>query len=585
MSDFIFSRQQQREGALTQELQLIYPNERREVTEFHGEWGSLGVSKNLYFGFDPLETEQFLCIVIGGPLLNFSSNDFLREGPGKEGTRSIFERWMSGSMKWDDDLNGPFAVVIVNKESRNVEFVTDIMSFIPLYRYQHSENIIVSTHVDCLANISNQTGEIDPVSKVDFILHGIITFPYTAYKNIKQIYPATVHLLSEDMTLQNEPYWVPEEKIAYKRIQDAAEDLRSAWKEYMEESAHRMKNNAQFISGGEDSRTLAGLLPQGQHQDAFIFLDQMNREGRKAKQAASAYGANFKLATRAPLHYLDILPNCSDMVGEGSQYFHAHTFGFHENCHLQNYSGVFGGLFSDALLKGARIKKIRGSKRFPFIPQIKNTRYSPANPIRNSAFESEVLEEVRKRREDHLEYVRFFRGESAEEWFELWPSSMNMNIPNLHVNRRLFRSYEPFMGNKTVKISAAVPQKWKMNRLLFHKAAQPFLKPTKWLLHSEGKLPYFPWYVNSVIQFGFWIYVELGQKLGYIKGNQGPWAAWNDVMNSPEWQRAMERYSAGLEPLMPVLKEKDVKKLFASSSLTYIQKINLMQTIYQNDKS
>src|SRR5699024_6206260 len=161
--------------------------------------------------------------------------------------------------------------------------------------------------------------------------------------------------------------------------------------------------------------------------------------GRLAQQAAQAYGANFNLATRNKLHYLDILPPCARMVGDGSQYFHAHTFGFHKSCQLHAYQAVFGGLFADALLKGARIKKYGASGRFPFLPQIKKHNPTSSNPLKSSIFTGDVLTEVAKRQKSHLNVIKGFRKRSAEEWFALWPSSMNMNIPNWHANRRLFR--------------------------------------------------------------------------------------------------------------------------------------------------
>ena len=220
---------------------------------------------------------------------------------------------------------------------------------------------------------------------------------------------------------------------------------------------------------------------------------------------------------------------------------------FHKSCKLNEYSAVFGGLFSDALLKGARIKKIRGSSRFPFLPDIKNKNYSAGNSIKSNLFSIDVLEELTKRRRDHLNYIKSFRNESADEWFELWPSSMNMNIPNLHANRRLFRSYEPFMANDIVKLSASVPQSWKLNRRLFHKAVKPFLKPTKWLLHGDGWLPYYPWYINSFIQFVFWGGRHVGKRIGLIRGNQGPWGEWSVILNSREWEQYLQEYSKGFE--------------------------------------
>ncbi|MBY0145114.1 hypothetical protein [Neobacillus niacini] len=583
MSDFIYSKKKIEKGKLTIELQSIYREEKPIVQEFHGDWGSLAVSNSPYNGFNPFEIDEHICVVLGGPLLDYQENQFLNLTSGSSGTEAIFNRYIKGIIKWDEDLSGPFAIILVNKNTSEVECITDLMSFIPIYTYSDSNNIILSSHVDVVARISGQKQNIDIVSAVDFILHGIVTYPYTSYNQIRQIAPASTHIIkANEIKILTKNYWLPKEKYKYNNIDQAANDLRNSLQKYVDSIAGNMYNIAQFISGGEDSRTLSGLLPKQCNQDAFIFLDHMNREGKVAEKAANSYGAKFKIGTRSKLHYLEILSSCVNLVGAGSQYIHAHTFGFHKSCKLNEYSAVFGGLFSDALLKGARIKKLSSLDRFPFLPQIKRLNYSSATPLKNDYFQTEVLEELTKRRQAHLKYVKSIRKESAEEWFELWPSSMNVNIPNIHVNRRLFRSYEPFMSKDVVKMSATVPQDWKLNRKLFQKAAKPLLKPTKWLLHGDGRLPYFSWYINIFIQFVIWFFRTIGSKIGLIKGNQGPWGEWKVVMNSTEWKHAIDNYRDGINLISSALKERDVKELFEGNKLNQNQKINLLQTLYIN---
>ncbi|MBU9723088.1 MULTISPECIES: hypothetical protein [Bacillaceae] len=582
MSDFIYSKKPISKGELTKKIEAIYSKEKPQIKEFHGEWGSLAVSQNLYNGFQVLETTEYICTVIGGPILHFQDNIFLTKDDMCTGTSSILNRWLSGDIRWDEDLSGPFNILIINKVTEEIICVTDLMSFIPVFIYQDDiGNSMLSTHVDALAKTSRQIDRIDIVSQIDFILHGVVTFPYTTYTNLRQLFPASEHkILSKLKNIQSSAYWLPSDNVRYKSINKAAQDLRQGLQNYTEAVVKDMPHIAQFISGGEDSRFLSAILPQDRIRDSFVFLDFMNREGKVAQKAAEAYGANFNIATRSKAHYIEILPKCTELVGSGFQYHHVHTFGFHKSCKLDEYPAVFGGLFSDALLKGARVKKVRGTSRFPFIPQIKKQNYTPDQTLKSNVFKKEVLSEIKIRRQTHLSYVKSLRGESAEEWFELWPSSMNMNIPNLYGNRRLFRSYEPFMSKDVVKVSASVPQSWKLNRRLFHKAAKPMLKPTKWLLHSNGHMPYFPWYVNSFIRFIMWSTQILGKKTGIIKGNQKSWGDWNFVMNSKEWQTAKKNYSKNVTTLETALVDKDVEKLFIDGNLSKSQLKNLMQVLY-----
>ncbi|MFB9974598.1 hypothetical protein FPQ10_06185 [Allobacillus sp. SKP2-8] len=585
MSDFIYSKIPEDKGSLTKHIQSIYHEDKPRVLEFHGGWGSLAISDNIYNGFQPYESKDHICAVIGGPVLCFQENSFLQDGPGVLGTKAIYNRWLRGDIQFDEDLSGPFIIIVVNKITSEIIFVTDLMSFIPCYKFEGEDSIILSTHIDILAKVANQRDETDEISVVDFILHGVITYPYTVYKTIKQIQPATVHLLSNHSTnLVSNAYWIPKEKQQFNSIKQASHALRESLQSYVNTVTKGMSTVGQFISAGEDSRTLSALLPKQVNRDAFIFLDYMNREGKLAKKAADAYDANFYVELRNKTHYIDILPFCHDLVGSGSQYHHVHTFGFHRKCKLNEYFAVFGGLLSDALLKGSHIKKVSGYGRFPFLPQLKDFRYTAASPVENNVFTKEALLKLTERRKEHLNYVKSFRNESAEEWFELWPSSMNMNIPNIHGNRRLFKSYEPFTDKNVVKISASVPQSWKLNRRLFHHAAMPLLKPTKWLFHGEGRLPYFPWYINIFVQFIMWSYYQVAKRVGIVKENQGPWGEWNKVIKSSRWKKAIEDYSNGIIIIEKVLKENELKTLLDGTELNQMQKINLMQVMYSQSQ-
>ncbi|SDI33955.1 hypothetical protein SAMN04487975_11513 [Planococcus glaciei] len=586
MSDFVFSASQLPKGILTSELQSIYLEDSPEVDEFHGKWGSLGISRNLYNGFHPYENDSYICAVVGGPVLCFRDNLFLNGGQASDGTVSIFQRWLSGQMKWDEDLSGPFVVVIVEKKKAVAHCITDLMSFIPVFAYQHSSEIMISTHIDVLGAVSKQKHDIDIVSKVDFVLHGIVTYPYTVYRQITQLQPASIHSkVPNSNKMSSEFYWLPTESINYEAMDDAARELREALEDYVSRVTEGMTSVAQFISGGEDSRTLSGLLPKKLNRDAFIFLDSMNLEGRRAKKAADAYDAQFKLAIRSKFFYLEILPSSAELVGSGAEYIHAHTLKFYKSCRLMEYPAVFGGLYSDDLLKGECIVKMLEKLRLPFIPQIKSRAYSRSDKIRCSLFKAEVLEELNRRRSAHLKWLKSFRKESAEEWFELWPSSMNWVLPSTHVNRRLFRSYEPFMSNGVVKVSASVPQNWRLNRRLFLKTTKPYLEQSKWLFHSDGRLPYFPWYLNCIIQSGVWSYQQISTRIGLVKGFQGPWGEWKMIIKSQEFQDYISKYAKGITVMADAFTEERVEKLFKSNELTRMQHINLLQTLYSNLKN
>lgn len=551
------------------------------VAEYSGSWGTLAVSQDRYQGLEPVENEEHIFVIIGGPVLTFADNNFLTGESTNAGTQLLYERWLAGDLDWAEDLSGPFCALIVDKQAKTVDYVTDLMGFVPIYAFADDHERCIATHIDALAKVTGQQGKIDEVSVVDFILHDVVTFPYTTYSGIRQSFPATHHRYEKGRQyLESSTYWQPLERAGYASLEEAARALRDGIQSYVETITRPMQQVAQFISGGEDSRVLSGLLPSRLHRDGFIFLDSMNREGKVAAKVAAAYGVNFKPQFRGPAHYLDILPEASDLVGFGHQYSHAHTLGFDKLCKLADYSAVFGGFYADSLLKSDYARTVRDHTRLPFWPQRFRPGETRSQPLHAAVFEAELVAQVHARRVEHVQRIKAFRPETVHEWFAIWPASMRKGLPNLYTTRRLFASYEPFMCHEAVKVSAAVPTEWKLNRRMFHQATQPYLKASQWLPHADGYWPYFSASVNAPVYGGIWLGRKLGTRLKLIKANQGPWGSWRNFMRDKRWREALPVKEPPSDVMQKLLCERFEHVTMQELELTKHQKRNLLQVLY-----
>lgn len=225
MSDFIFSKVENRQ--LGETILSIYDLNPPTVHEFHGDYGSLAVTKSTYFGFDPLETDSHICVVVGGPALMF---DYQTDNNSK--TQLIFDRWHKGSMKWDTDLSGPFAIAIVEKQEQTVTIVTDLLSFVPIF-HSTEEDLTIGTHVDVVASVSGLQSQLDEVSIADFIAHQVVTFPHTVYEGIRQTPPGSV-LTYSNSSKEVAEYWKPVEKYIFRNIEEAALVLRLGFENFLE---------------------------------------------------------------------------------------------------------------------------------------------------------------------------------------------------------------------------------------------------------------------------------------------------------------------------------------------------------------
>lgn len=586
MSDFLFSSQSQIPRKLRKALASIYLVDPVEGLEFHGDWGSLAVTKSLYNGFEPLETEQHICVVIGGPVFYFQNNHCLTGDDTQAGTRAILQRWLDQSMVWSEDLSGPFVALLIDKQTKSIRWVTDLMMFIPVYECKAGEHFAVGTHVDALAHMCGQSGVFDQASIADFILHDVVTYPYTTYTNIRQCHPAAVHQYGTDKNLRSRdslppvPYWLPDEQPLFRSLSEAAKVLRGGVTGYVKRVTESMDHVAQFISAGEDSRVLSGLLPERMRRDAYVFLDCMNREGRIAQKVAKCYSARFTPDFREASHYLNILQEASALVGSGQQYIHAHALGFSRRLNLGAYFAVFGGYLSDVLLKGYLVKLDGVRFRLPLLYQKQQSKISALkhyNELEKQYFLPSVIDTIAHRRAEHWARIQVLRPLSCSEWFNLWPITMRPTASFLSSNRRLFPNYEPFMAKEAVKVSAATPIHWKLNRRLFNKAFRPYLLKSMHLRHADGRFPYFPWWLNCPISCITLLFRKITRKINGNGKNEGPWANWNEVVKTKEWKVAKEQacISAKDSPLLMCAINRGA---FSGNELNNAQKINLLQS-------
>ena len=582
MSDFLYSSRRQEPGDLAAALGTIRMHDAPPVREFHGPWGSLAVSENMYPAFQVLEDAGHICCVAGGPVLLFDGDVPPGDDASTAGTRRLRDRFLSGNLRFETDLSGPFAMLLIDKTRGRIVVATDLMLFIPVYEYTGSDGMMLSTHIDVLARASRQTDAVDCVSFTDFVLNDVVTFPYTMYARIRQCPPASVlgHAVEDGACRRTEAaeYWRPVEEKRFGGLDAAASAVRDAMVEYVERVVSGMDHVAHFLSAGEDSRAIAGLLPEGLRRDAYVFVEQHNREARISEQVARGYGANLSVHFRPVSYYADILPEASRLVGQGHQYCHAHSLGFVEECGLRRYDAVFGGFLSDSFLKGYYTRKVRRLSRMHFLPEFFIKGETRTREISHPAFDPKLTRAVTERRREHFRIVLAMRGPTAHEWFTLWPATMRATVPNIYVNRRMFRSYEPFLASGVIRAGAAVPIGWKLNRRLFNRAMKPFLKKSRFIMHSDGRFPYYSWATNIIPRQAISWYRKFARKAGIIKGNQSAWTNWKTLVNSEKWNfmyAENRKYSEYVRDCISCAGGKD----FNYESLGVDQKMNYVQTL------
>lgn len=559
MSDFVYSSLRRPPGDLARGFDSICPAV--DVREFHGEWGSLALTPPVYTFETPVENEQHVNFSIGP-----TSSHPGTTKPGSE--------------------RGPRLDVALDKRNHSLTVVTDELMAVAVYATS-SGPLLVSSHVDVLARCHSSSPDFDPASLVDFILHGKITYPYTAYKGLHLLAPGsrTTYYMAGGRCERREvsSYWKPTEGGFDGSLVEAADAMRDSLTTYIRQHSEEQGSVAILLSGGEDSRIVSSVLASRSETYAITLVGAHNRESRIAAHVAARHGHDHTIAIQPPSYYLDILEGGTRWAGSSHQYFHAHSLGLRAELGLDRFKAVFGGWGSDSLLKGFYRPQPALTRYVPLLPQTKREwhrrgagRGRPAGP-----FSAEVNEIVRHRRAAHLDLVAEMRPHSATEWFHLYPLTMCEGSANLAVARRLYRAHEPFLSSGVVRLAASIPNDWKLNRGVFVRLARPLLESTSGIRHADGRRPEKNWLANLPNQAPVWAWMtlrKLARRVGAPLPEDGSWKDWNVLTRSTAWRGRESKLSTNLDALP--LAGSEAGESLTRVGLTAVQRANLLQVLW-----
>jgi asparagine synthetase B (glutamine-hydrolysing) len=542
MSDFLFSTRRAAPGLLRSALERYLGGVTVSATEHHGEWGSLAVVVAAHDQRVVTEDEGALTALIGEPLLRTPTG--LSGSAAEPSNRLTAHRLLveASTVEWHRRLDGPFAAFVIDKTRRTGRVLTDPFAWIPMFAAATmgpEAGLVIGTHVDAVADAAGRRDGIDAVSLVELLSYFTTSFPHTLFPGVEQVGPGTERAFGESGWAAERAYWRPVERVGYRSRAEAAGELRDALVEDVRAATAGLSPVGALLSGGEDSRAVLGALPGGVDLRAFTFAPSENREVRSARRVAHAYGASHTFGLRDSIHDLRHFEEVSALVGANNMFVDAHTFALHDSLGLQRLPVVLGGFSSDALLKGDNVslraqRALRRGKRAP------SRTWRPAEL---PGVPSELLAAAAERRNAFQARLAEIRPESADEWARIYPFTMRKYAANVHGNRRLFRTHEPYMCTRMVELAAAVPQSWKIDRRLYWEAVRPLLARSWYVPHSRNRFPFFPHAVNRFARPALGTVRRVRALLtGRVGSNQESWPIWEELVETPLMGEKLERY-------------------------------------------
>lgn len=449
-----------------------------------------------------------------GSLFGVAQDEVIQENDNKKSAPFVQELLKEPDInKWGDYLTGNFILIVVDKKELVCHIITDLGNSFHIYQSRFSDSIgmAFSTDIDDLALKTGKKNDIDYVSLTEYLINNNITYPYTGYVKIKEIaYASCLRCdYSKDIVEVDEfHYWFPtcHTNESSSNIKELSIELRSGLLSTGEDVLVDKKNIGLFLSGGIDSRVLAGLMSYlGINGRAITVADIENIETKIAHKVAKINGFEHEVFLRDFEYYPRLIEGHIALEGPHSTFTRATHLGFCDRIKSCGFDALLGGYMSDTLLKlheaNVMPKTFLGRNMGPlekFDPtDFKYLRGGDEYIEQFSfLFNQDILKEIKKRREKIMEYWNNIRSDgSAWEWSWMWPFTRNQHNANLTTNIFNYPSFEIFTERFVIEIARVASQKIKINGLLFNKAMWPFLKKSASIPNAVTRLPLFypPW--------------------------------------------------------------------------------------------
>lgn len=203
-------------------------------------WGQLYDKKHLLTKAGQ-DSKSFETESIGKALLKIYSN---------EGIRGI------------SNLNGRCVVALLDKKNSKLELISDKNGFCKIYYWTHGDKIIFASQAKAIIRHEDYYVESDEEAIADFMMLGYSLSEKTLFKNIKLL-PYGSILTCNNKKVKIDKYWdysFGNERTSSRAINYYVDEYFRVLKKVMIRQVAGKRNIALPISGGLDSRTMAGML-------------------------------------------------------------------------------------------------------------------------------------------------------------------------------------------------------------------------------------------------------------------------------------------------------------------------------------
>jgi asparagine synthase (glutamine-hydrolysing) len=235
--------------------------------------------------------------------------------------------------KWGVDVTatrliGMFAFAVWDRSDQTLTLVRDRLGIKPLYWGNLGGTIVFGSELKALRQHPHFSGEIDRTAIARFLRFNYVPAPYTIYRAIQKLRPASIVTFSRGGMPRERVFWSLQ-KVVRKGLAERAESLsETAAEERLDQLLRdavkrRMVADVPlgaFLSGGIDSSAVVALMQAQSDRPVRTFTvgfsDRHYNEAVYAKDVAAHLGTDHTELYVEPSHALEVIPKLSLMYDE-----------------------------------------------------------------------------------------------------------------------------------------------------------------------------------------------------------------------------------------------------------------------------
>ncbi len=216
-------------------------------------------------------------------------------------------------------LRGQFAIAFLDERKSKLHLVRDRLGQKPLYYFLDNKNIHFGSSLMSLLKIIKDY-EIDENQLYSYLDYGIISSPFTLFKNIYKIMPSEILTIDLDNSIfskSESKYWQIENFIDDKPFN--IDDFHNIFSESIDLRINADVPVANFLSGGIDSTSIIkNLVDNKKEVNSFSIYIQEKKydESKYIKEVVSKYDLDHKHATISADISLEEITQALDSLDE-----------------------------------------------------------------------------------------------------------------------------------------------------------------------------------------------------------------------------------------------------------------------------